>query len=242
MIIVEFGVAWLPGLLWRLDSEYDLLRLESPWVKRLPSEYVREHIKLSTQPIEVGADRQATARLLATYDGIEDLLCFSTDYPHGSMDAPDYIGGLLPSAWHSKVFCENACAAFGWPRASAACSRVIDVAALSDLVEGVPTIVRVGVYASSRSCAGRARSSRCATAARTSRSRSCAAASSNRLNPACAGLRRSGALGEPVLSMPVATRGPTSYAADAAPCRDPRLRVRAYDVEIADGRVLVDVT
>jgi predicted TIM-barrel fold metal-dependent hydrolase len=112
--IKEFGVSWLPTLMWRLDQNYDLLRRESPWVKKLPSEYIREHIKLSTQPIEVGKDPGAWVELMSTIEGVEDMLCFSTDYPHYSYDDPAYIARILPESWHRKVFCENACRLYGW--------------------------------------------------------------------------------------------------------------------------------
>jgi predicted TIM-barrel fold metal-dependent hydrolase len=47
-------------------------------------------------------------------DGIEDMLLFSTDYPHSSMDDYEYAARQLPEAWHRKVFCDNACASYGW--------------------------------------------------------------------------------------------------------------------------------
>jgi uncharacterized protein len=114
-VIKEYGVAWLPYVMWRLDQDYDLLRHESPWVKRWPSDYIRSNIKLSTQPFEESPDgKSVVADFLANVDGIEDLLCFSSDYPHYSMDDPTYVARLLPAAWHRKVFCDNACASYGW--------------------------------------------------------------------------------------------------------------------------------
>jgi hypothetical protein len=111
----EYGVSWLPTILWRLDENYQLMRLESSWVRRWPSEYVADHVRFSTQPFEQSSDdRQAMARLLATVDGVEDLLCFSSDYPHISFDKPSAVMGLLPTAWHRKIFCDNARLLFGW--------------------------------------------------------------------------------------------------------------------------------
>ncbi|MDF3311469.1 amidohydrolase family protein [Rhodococcus sp. T2V] len=114
LVIIEYGVAWIPSLLWRLDQFNDLYRLESPWVKKWPSEYVRESIKFSTQPIETGKTPHEVADFLRSVDGIEDLLCFSTDYPHMSFDDPLYVARHLPQEWLRKVFCDNACASFGW--------------------------------------------------------------------------------------------------------------------------------
>lgn len=117
VLIAEYGVAWLPPLLWRLDEHHELLKLESPWVRRWPSEYAHDHIKLSTQPIEESPDsRRGLVDLLSTVDGIEDMLCYSSDYPHYSMDDVGYVARRLPAAWHRKVFCDNACATYGWPQ------------------------------------------------------------------------------------------------------------------------------
>lgn len=115
-VIKEFGFTWVPSVMWKLDEHYDLLRLESPWIKRLPSEYIHDHIKFSTQPIEESADRpHAMADLLRAVDGMEDMLCFSSDYPHPTMDEANFAQRLLPAEWLPKVMCENACELFGWP-------------------------------------------------------------------------------------------------------------------------------
>jgi predicted TIM-barrel fold metal-dependent hydrolase len=115
-VIKEFGFTWVPGVMWKLDEHYDLLRLESPWIKRLPSEYIREHVRFSTQPIEESADRpDAMAELLRSFDGMEDLLVFSSDYPHPTMDEARFAERTLPAEWLPKVMCENACELYGWP-------------------------------------------------------------------------------------------------------------------------------
>jgi hypothetical protein len=114
MVLIECGVAWVPALLWRLDADYRALRKETPWMQRLPSEYAREHIRLSTQPLEQPRERAALWPALADI-GAEDMLMFASDYPHWDFDAPSFV--RLPRGWHEPVMDGNARALYGLPAA-----------------------------------------------------------------------------------------------------------------------------
>lgn len=115
LMIVEVGVSWLPWLMWSMDKYADELRSESPWVRRRPSDYVREHVRVSTQPIEVSPKRTQLMDAMSAPGGIEDVLCFSSDYPHWDTDDPRYIARRLPAEWSEKLFYENAAAALRFP-------------------------------------------------------------------------------------------------------------------------------
>jgi predicted TIM-barrel fold metal-dependent hydrolase len=128
-LIKEYNIAWLPYLMWRLDENYELLKLESPWVKRWPSEYIRDHIMLDTQPLDEGRTPDELHQVLTSIDGFDDLLCFATDYPHAAMDDPNYVARKLPAGWQRKVMCDNACRHYGWtpppPDAASAASAPV---------------------------------------------------------------------------------------------------------------------
>jgi hypothetical protein len=115
LILLEAGVAWVPWLLWELDGQFASLRKESRWVKRLPSEYFREHVRLSTQPLELSPERNQMIDLLEAFGGMDEVLCFSSDYPHWDFDNPTYISGRFPTSWLHKVFYENAAQLYPWP-------------------------------------------------------------------------------------------------------------------------------
>jgi predicted TIM-barrel fold metal-dependent hydrolase len=117
VMLLECGVAWLPGVLWRLDTDYRSLRREVPWVKRLPSEYVMQHCRISTQPIEDAPRREQLIQLLECIDG-RRMLCFATDYPHWDTDDPDHVAARMPSDWWQSVYHDNACRFYGWPVAA----------------------------------------------------------------------------------------------------------------------------
>jgi uncharacterized protein len=80
--LIEGGWSWLPHVVWRLLHEYKSLRQEIPWVKRLPSEHIVKsgRVVLSTQPAEdLSADQWLK---LIDLMGSDELLVFSSDYPH----------------------------------------------------------------------------------------------------------------------------------------------------------------
>lgn len=112
--LIETGVSWLPWLMWNLDSNYSLWKRETPWLRKLPSEYVREHVRMSTQPLETPEKAESLIDLLESYGGMEDVLMFATDYPHWDADDPRYIDRRLPKGWHPKVFYENARRFYGF--------------------------------------------------------------------------------------------------------------------------------
>ena len=115
LVLIESGVAWLPALLWRLDANWKALRSETPWVRRLPSETVREHVRLTTQPLEQPANGKLLHEALRLVDGMGEMLMFATDYPHWDFDTPRLIPRRLPAEWRSAVMSENARALYRLP-------------------------------------------------------------------------------------------------------------------------------
>ena len=85
-VMVEGGFAWLPALAWRLDRLYQRLKSEVPHLQRLPSEVIRRHIWVTTQPMEEPAD---SSQLLDMMEWLGwDRLLFASDYPHWDFDDP----------------------------------------------------------------------------------------------------------------------------------------------------------
>ncbi|MEA2331675.1 MAG: uncharacterized protein QOH58_1813 [Thermoleophilaceae bacterium] len=114
LILLEGGVAWLPGLLWRFDASFKGARREVPWVKRLPSEYFRDHVRITTQPPEIPPGYEHIVELLAEV-GAQETLMFASDYPHRSEGEPLDIAARIPAAWLPNVLRGNALATFRWP-------------------------------------------------------------------------------------------------------------------------------
>ncbi|XSC47484.1 amidohydrolase family protein [Bradyrhizobium sp. RDT10] len=89
---VESGLAWLPFLMQRLDDQYMMRPSEAPQLRRLPSEYMREHCWYTTQPME-SLNKKA---LELTFEMInaETQLLYASDWPHFDFDLPSSICDL----------------------------------------------------------------------------------------------------------------------------------------------------
>jgi uncharacterized protein len=82
VVLIEGGVAWLPGILWRLDTNWRGLREDTPWLTRKPSEIVREHIRFHDAAAGAHRRPRRAALLVARVGRRPEILCFSSDYPH----------------------------------------------------------------------------------------------------------------------------------------------------------------
>jgi predicted TIM-barrel fold metal-dependent hydrolase len=115
VILVEGGFAWLPPLMWRLDRAWERLGDEVPHVTRPPSETIRKHFWITTQPIEEPS-QPAYFHLVLDQLDMSNRLMFSTDYPHWDFDAPDRAlpAGLAPDL-KARIMAGNARAFYGLP-------------------------------------------------------------------------------------------------------------------------------
>lgn len=106
--LIEGGFTWLPSLMWRIDKEWKGLRHNTPWVKRPPSEYMREHIRLTTQPIDGPAEERYLRQIIEQMDS-DDMLLFASDYPHWHYDsAAEALPVQLAAGVLQKILAENA--------------------------------------------------------------------------------------------------------------------------------------
>lgn len=106
-VLNEFGLAWLPFVMWRLDMEYRSNREDVPWLTRLPSEYIWDSVRFSTQPLEMPQNPKDMVSLLSAMGG-DHFLMFSSDYPHWDFDSPDMALKGFPDDWKTNIYSENA--------------------------------------------------------------------------------------------------------------------------------------
>jgi len=108
----EVDQFWAAGLMWHMDADWKSLRDQTPWVKRLPSEYFLDHIRVGSQPmLEAANNAQFMCMLEAMH--AERTLVYSSDWPHWDWDDPATTFPKLPESLHRRVFADNARELFG---------------------------------------------------------------------------------------------------------------------------------
>ena len=110
--MIEGGFGWLPSFCWRLDKLVKRLTNDGPPLSRLPSEYIRDQVWATTQPMEEPPHKPHALDLI---DWIGwDRLLFASDYPHWDFDDPDAVLPFPVSDVQRRAFYhDNARALYG---------------------------------------------------------------------------------------------------------------------------------
>lgn len=111
VVFIESGLTWLPGFMWRADKTWRGVRAEVPWVAAHPSELIRNHVRLTVQPIDGSDAREEMLRLIDRVN-TDELFLFSTDYPHWQFDADEALPRGLPADLVRKITLENPLATY----------------------------------------------------------------------------------------------------------------------------------
>ena len=112
VVMTEGGIGWIPDVIWRLDKNIKALRDEVPWVRRLPGEYVVEHVRFTTQPLPEPR-RRRHLHVLCEIARADRTLMFSSDYPHWDFDDPRHALTALPPEIRPRVSAANAVETYG---------------------------------------------------------------------------------------------------------------------------------
>ena len=112
MVMLERGFTWLPAYLWRLHKFWRGVRMETPWVDRAPAEIVRSNIRFSLQPVDAPPDSTTLNRLFDHMQS-DELLLFSTDYPHWQFDGDEVLPPGLSPDLVRKIMIDNPLKTYG---------------------------------------------------------------------------------------------------------------------------------
>ena len=77
-----------------------------PWIDRDPIEFLRANIRLTLQPFDAPSDPAIVARITEQL-GSDDLILFSTDFPHWQFDGSAMLPPGLSQTQVRKILIDN---------------------------------------------------------------------------------------------------------------------------------------
>lgn len=99
-VFLEAGLEWLPSIMFRLNKEYSIRRIEAPLLEKSPEEYIRESFYVGTQPIGEPNDPAHIQQLIQMVG--PEMILFATDYPHWDFDEPGAVDRHLRTHFDSE--------------------------------------------------------------------------------------------------------------------------------------------
>jgi predicted TIM-barrel fold metal-dependent hydrolase len=105
-VMLESGFTWLPAFLWRFKKYWRSLTMEIPWVDRSPVDIVKEHVRFSLTPFD-GPEPESDIIKIFDHLGSDELVLFSTDYPHWQFDGADPLPPGLSDDLVHKILIDN---------------------------------------------------------------------------------------------------------------------------------------
>ncbi len=111
VVLLESGVSWLPGFMWRLSKFWRGVRMETPWIDRSPFDIVRDHVRLTVQPYDGPDDLVAIEKSIDHFQS-DDMLLFASDFPHWQFDGDETMPRGIPQRLHRKIRVDNPLATY----------------------------------------------------------------------------------------------------------------------------------
>lgn len=121
-VMGDGGVDLSRPMFWRIDRDWRQGRVEVPWVEKLPSLYLADHVRFVSQPEDGRSDGRSVDEDLVRISDSEQLLLFGSHYPYWDYtDARAALQGW-PEETRDKVLARNALEAL--PRIAANMTRI----------------------------------------------------------------------------------------------------------------------
>ncbi len=113
-IHVVGGIAWVPGLLYRMEIAWLGHRREVPWVRESPEDYFRRHFRISTYGLELASRPGTIERLARAFPPFAELVCFGSGYPSWDTISVADVARVFPAEWNPDILAGNAERWFRW--------------------------------------------------------------------------------------------------------------------------------
>jgi uncharacterized protein len=106
-IFADGAASTMWPLIWRLDCCWRIERNQTPWVPRLPTRYLVDHVRFCTDSMDMPPS-EATTTGWFELDRTADLQLYASNYPHWTFLTPEETYPREPAEFRERVLGANA--------------------------------------------------------------------------------------------------------------------------------------
>jgi uncharacterized protein len=107
VVLIGGGVSWVPSFAWRADADFKGVRREVPWVRHLPSDYLRDRVAVTTYPLDGPASLEQMEALIRLV-GKQTTILYASGYPQWNQDEPTAVRDRIPSDLRGPIMAGHA--------------------------------------------------------------------------------------------------------------------------------------
>ncbi len=112
IVFADGGYDMLAPLIWRLDKDYRPMRGDMPWMTRLPSDYIAQHVRFIAHRLE-GPEDPAIQEEWLGISNAGSILMYGSNYPGWDMFHPNAAFAEVSTALRRRILSETAAELYG---------------------------------------------------------------------------------------------------------------------------------
>lgn len=112
VVFADGGYDMCAPFIWRLDKDYRPMRGDMPWMKKLPSNYIKDHVRFVAHTME-GPEDPATLDEWLDISDAKETLMFGSNYPYWNTLHPNAAFATTQPALRSRILAGTAAELYG---------------------------------------------------------------------------------------------------------------------------------
>ena len=117
LVFADGGYDMCAPFMWRLDKDYRPMRGDMPWMTRLPSDYITQHVRFIAHSLE-GPEDPAQLEEWLGMSQANTILLYGSNYPSWDMFHPNAAFAAASSPVRQRILAGNAAELYGERMAS----------------------------------------------------------------------------------------------------------------------------
>jgi uncharacterized protein len=114
LVFADGGWDMCAPFIWRLDKDYRPMRGDMPWMRRMPSDYISQHVRFVAHSLEGPDEPAVLEEWLGMADGKQTVM-FGSNYPNWNLHHPAAAFAGISPVLRARIMAGTAAELYGIP-------------------------------------------------------------------------------------------------------------------------------